>query len=326
MNKVISECLSEYITTFSFADLPTNVVEKVKLLFLDFIGLCSASKKTLWSKAATEIANEQRSQGKSSIIGLEKQTSVLNAAFANGVMAHSLEFDDTHIQTTLHPGSAVIPAALSTAEEENLSGKDLIASIVLGYEVAIRVAKSVYPSHIERGFHITGTVGTFGAAVAASKNLGLKERQIVDAIGLAGTQAAGVFEFAADGAMSKRIHAGKAAMNGVLAALLAKKGVTGPQKIFEGDYGFCRAYSDSYVPELIIAELGEKFLIEDVFLKAYACCGHFQQPMINTIELAIENDIQHKDVRSVTVSIYKSASLPCFRKYDVRAPLEAQLS
>lgn len=326
MSKVVSERLSEYITTFSFNDLPTDVIEKVKLHFLDFIGLCLASTRMPWSKAAVEVANEQRCKGKSSILGSERNTSALNAAFANGVLAHSLEFDDTHIQTTIHPGSAVILAALSTAEEENLSGKDLILSIALGYEVTIRVAKSVYPSHIERGFHITGTVGTFGAAVAASKNLGLKENQIVDALGLAGTQAAGVFEFAVDGAMSKRIHAGKAAMNGVLAALLARKGVTGPQKIFEGDYGFCRAYSDNYASELITDDIDTRFLTRELFLKTFACCGHFQQPIINTIQLAIEKDIQPTHVQKVIVSTYKSASLPCFRKYDVKTPLEAQLS
>jgi len=326
LSQAISERLSEYITTLSFDDLPADVIEKAKLHFLDFIGICLASTRMPWSKAAVEVTNEQHCKGESSIIGFEECTSAINAAFANGVLAHSLEFDDTHIQTTIHPGSAVIPAALATAEEEKLSGRDLILSIILGYEVAIRIARSVYPSHIERGFHITGTVGTFGAAVAASKNLGLKKNQIVDALGLAGTQAAGVFEFAVDGAMSKRIHAGKAAMNGVLAALLARKGVTGPKKIFEGNYGFCKAYSDNYAPEFIMADLDTKFLTRELFLKSYACCGHFQQPMIAAIELALENDIEPTNIKRVIVSTYKSASLPCFKKYDVKTPLEAQLS
>lgn len=326
MGLAISERLSEYVSTCSFEDIPADVVEKVKLHFLDFVGMCLASKMTPWSKSAIELVVEQRCKEEASIIGFEGGTSADNAAFANGVLAHSIEFDDTHIQTTIHPGSAVIPAALATAEKEGLSGKDLLLSIILGYEVAIRVARAVYPSHVTRGFHITGTVGNFGAAIAAIKNLGLKENHIVDALGLAGTQAAGLFEFAVDGAMSKRMHAGKAAMNGTFAALLARKGVTGPRKIFEGDYGFCRAYSDSYAPDLIIADLGTKFLTRELFLKSYACCGHFQQPIIATIELALENDIEPTNVKRVIVSTYKSASLPCFKKHEVSTPLEAQLS
>ena len=164
------------------------------------------------------------------------------AAFANGVASHILELDDIHKRSTVHAAAPIIPAALAVAERERASGRAFLTAVALGYEAAFRIGEAVNPSHYYF-FHPTGTVATFGAAAAAASLMALKPEQMVDALGSAGTQAAALWEFNADGAMSKHLHPGKAAMNGVLAADLARVGFTGAARILEGERGFLRAMS-----------------------------------------------------------------------------------
>ncbi|MFD1734366.1 MmgE/PrpD family protein [Deinococcus malanensis] len=161
------------------------------------------------------------------------RASAAGAALANGVATHILELDDIHKGSTVHAAAPIIPAALAVAEREHLGGAAFLRAVVLGYDAALRIGEAVNPSHY-RHWHPTGTVATFGAAVAAGALMGLDERQMLDALGTAGTQAAGLWEFNASGAMSKTLHPGKAAMNGVMAADLARRGFTGAPTILEG--------------------------------------------------------------------------------------------
>src|SRR6185295_16403667 len=154
------------------------------------------------------------------------RASAAGAALANGVASHILELDDVHKGSTLHAAAPIIPAALAVAEREHASGRAFLLAVALGYEAALRVGEAVNPSHY-RFWHPTGTAATFGAAVAAGSLLGLPSAKMLDALGSAGTQAAGLWEFNADGAMSKHLHPGKAAFNGVLAADLARLGFSG---------------------------------------------------------------------------------------------------
>src|SRR5688572_16044403 len=195
------------------------------------------------------------------------------AAFANGVASHILELDDIHTASTVHGAAPIIPAALAVAEREFASGQAFLAAVVLGYEAAFRIGEAVNPSHY-RFWHPTGTVATFGAAAAAGSVLGLNAAEMRDAFGSAGTQAAGLWEFNADGAMSKHLHPGKAAFNGVLAADLARAGFTGASRILEGERGFFRAMSSTPDLSRIADGLGTAWKIGENGFKLHACCGH----------------------------------------------------
>lgn len=201
------------------------------------------------------------------------RASAAAAAFANGVASHILELDDIHKGSTVHAGAPIIPAALAVAEREHADGRAFLAAVAIGYEAAFRVGEAVNPSHYHF-FHPTGTVATFGAAAAAGSLLKLTSAEMLDALGSAGTQAAALWEFNADGAMSKHLHPGKAAMNGILAADLARAGFTGATRILEGERGFFRAMSKSHDDSRVTDGLGSTWKIGENGYKLYPCCGH----------------------------------------------------
>ena len=216
------------------------------------------------------------------------RSSAAGAALANGVASHILELDDIHKGSTVHAAAPIIPAALAVAEREHADGQRFLLAVAVGYEAALRIGEAVNPSHY-RFWHPTGTAATFGAAAAAGSILGLNSEQMRDALGSAGTQAAGLWEFNADGTMSKHLHPGKAAFNGILAADLARAGFTGASRILEGDRGFFRAMSESYDPTRITDGLGEHWKISENCFKLHACCGHTH----SAIDLALEFLAEH---------------------------------
>jgi 2-methylcitrate dehydratase PrpD len=204
------------------------------------------------------------------------------AALANGVAAHILELDDIHKTSTVHGAAPIVSAALAVGEREHASGEQFLTAVAVGYEAAFRIGEAVNPSHY-RYWHPTGTVATFGAAAAAGSILGLDASQMLHALGTAGTQAAGLWEFNADGAMSKHLHPGKAAMNGVIAADLARLGFTGASRILEGERGFIAAMSQSASHACLTAGLPAITKIRENGYKLHACCGHTH----SAIDLAI---------------------------------------
>jgi 2-methylcitrate dehydratase PrpD len=204
-------------------------------------------------------------------------------AFCRGVASHILELDDIHKTSTVHAAAPVISAALAVAEREHADGQAFLLAVALGYEAALRIGEAVNPSHY-RYWHPTGTAATFGAAAATGSLLMLNAAQMLDALGSAGTQAAGLWEFNADGAMSKHLHPGKAAMNGVLAADLACVGFTGATRILEGERGFFRAMSAAYDESRITDGLGSHWKISENCYKMHSCCGHTH----SAIDLALE--------------------------------------
>lgn len=218
----------------------------------------------------------------------------------------------------------MIPAALATAERTQADGATLLAAVVVGYDVSLRIGEAVNPSHY-RFWHTTGTCGTFGAAAAAGKVLGLDEEQMVNALGNAGSQAAGLWEFVVDGAMTKVLHTGKAAMNGTLSALLAARGFTGAKRILEGERGFCNATSQDYDLDKITAGLGSNYKILEVGLKAYPCCGHTHTAISAALELRRSARLQPEAIRAVTVRTY-GAAIKVAGKSAPRSPREAKFS
>ncbi len=211
-------------------------IDAAEVYLLDWLGSAVAGRRTEPGRILLEYGASQP-DGHASIVGEAWGRSDEVAALVNGGLSHIVEMDDVDRGSVLHPGAVVIPAALALAESRSKSGRALLTAIVAGYEIAVRVGEAVGKKHY-RYFHNTSTCGVFGAAAAAASILELDEESIVWAFGNAGTQASGLWEFNAEGAMSKHLHAGRAAANGILAALLAECGLTGARFILEGERGF----------------------------------------------------------------------------------------
>ncbi|EKQ55309.1 MAG: putative protein involved in propionate catabolism [Methanobacterium sp. Maddingley MBC34] len=308
---MITRDFAEFIASTSYQDLPEDVLNQAKLCFLDFLGV---SLKGSHSKSATMVRNIIGTGGESTVIG-GNTNNPMDAALANGVSAHCLDLDDGHRLAQLHPGACVIPAALALAESFKKSGKEFITALVVGYQVSIQMGMFLNPSHRQKGFHSTGTCGTMGATAAASKIMELDEEGILNALGLAGTQAAGLLESDHSGSMAKHLHTGKAAQAGVLSALLAKKGFTGAHSIFEGKEGLFRAMGDLKDQESFFKEpvsensTPEEFEILRVYFKKYPVCRHLHSSLDATLSLIKNENIKASDIQEITVKTYKIAAL-----------------
>lgn len=301
---MLSEKLANFIVQTKYEDLPADVVAFTKDCILDWLGSAIAGASKPPVRMMHEFAVEQGGLPQATLITGGK-TSVVQASFVNGGASHIVEQDDIHKASIVHAATVVIPAALAIAEWKKKSGRDFIAAVAIGYDVCFRVGEAVSPSHYYY-WHNTATCGTFGAVAAAAKLLDLNTEQIVHALGNAGTQAAGLWEFITDGANSKQLHTGKAAMNGVLAALLAEKGFTGPRKILEGERGFFKAMSTAYDESKITNRLGEVYKIVENSFKIHASCRHTHQAVDMILDLRENEGIQPQDVDSVSVGIYAS--------------------
>ena len=267
-----SRQLAEFLADASHHSLPEPVVAECYRATLDWLGSALAGALEPPARITHRVALSLGSSREATMLGGDT-ASAAAAALANGVAAHILELDDVHKGSTLHAGAPVISAALAVAERERASGAALTLAIALGYEAALRIGEAVNPSHY-RFWHPTGTAATFGAAAAAGSILRLTPQQMLDALGTAGTQAAGLWEFNADGAMSKHLHPGKAAFNGILAADLAREGFTGATRILEGDRGFFRAMAVSADPTRLTDALGDRWKIVENCYKLHSCCAH----------------------------------------------------
>jgi 2-methylcitrate dehydratase PrpD len=304
----LTEQLAAFVVAVEPTDLPPAVVDAAKYFLLDWLGSAMAGTNTPTGQMFLEHAAEQ-GPGPSTVIGLDGQWNAQAAALANGALSHIVEMDDLHRASIVHPGAAVIPAALAVAEWQRTSGLGFLSATVLGYEVAIRVGEAVGKSHY-RFWHNTATCGVFGAAAAAGRLLNLQVEQMVWALGNAGTMAAGLWEFNADGAMSKPLHAGRAAASGLLAADLARRGVTGARRILEGERGFFAATSQDADPERVVAGLSPTmagYKISGVSIKPHAACRHTHPAIDAALRIRAQIGSAAGQIDGVEVETYQAA-------------------
>lgn len=301
----VSKEFAQYVTSLKYEQLPQDVAAFAKICMLDWLGSALAGSSKPPVQMMAQVAQELGGSEQATLV-TGGRSSVTHAALVNGASSHMVELDDIHKASIIHAGTVVIPAALAIAEWKRKSGRELIEAIVAGYEVCYRIGEAVSPSHYYF-WHNTATCGTFGAAVAASKLLGQSEEQIVHALGSAGTQAAGLWEFIEDGAMSKQLHPGKAAMNGILAALLAEKGFTGASRILEGDRGFVRAMSQEIDPEQMTKGLGKAHKIMENSFKIHASCRHTHHAIDLIVAMMREQKISWRQIEKVCVRTYQVA-------------------
>ena len=330
------EPITRTLVYFSHAldskNLSREVFERTKYLLLDYLGVAIAGSLTDSSQPVYRMLARSASSGPCTVIGTASQTSPEFAALANGAAAHSLELDDTHQAGSIHPGVVMFSTAIALSETHpEIDSSQFVSAIVAGYEVAARLAMALRPkSHYELGFHPTSTCGVFGAAVTAAKLLRLNEEQMLSAVGIAGSMAAGSLEFLAEGTWTKRLHPGLAAQNGILAAKLAAEGFRGPATILEGRDGFLWAYSRKANPEFVTRDLGQDFEVMRTSIKPHACCRYMQASIDALIELANAHDIYPEQVERVEVAVLEAGwSLVCeprVRKYSPANSVDAQFS
>jgi 2-methylcitrate dehydratase PrpD len=294
--------LSRFIANTRFRDFPPQAINQAKIQILDTIGSAFYSSDREWSRIILAYARQNIVQGKATILTTTDKTSPAMAALVNGTMAHGFEIDDTHVPSNSHPGSVVIPAALSVGEANRCSGKKFICAIILGYEAMGRIGKAVGTNHTLRGFHPTGTNGVFGSTVAAGKILKLGADKMASALGIAGSMATGIKEFSVKGEMVKRLHAGCASERGIVSAYLAKTGLTGPKTILEGRFGYLNVYSDKPDLSEITQNLGNSYEINYTDIKPYACCRSIQPAIQALEEIQLEHRIDPEKIKEIVVA------------------------
>jgi 2-methylcitrate dehydratase PrpD len=323
----LSEQFAHFATQTRFSDLPAAVIDAAKRAVLDWLGSALAGALDPPARMAQDLI-AGFGQSEEALVFGGGRAAAAPAALANGVASHILELDDVHKGSTLHAAAPIIPAALAVAEREHASGEAFLLAVVLGYDAALRIGEAVNPSHY-RFWHPTGTVATFGAAVAAGSLLHLTSDQMVDALGTAGTQASGLWEFNADGAMSKHLHPGKAAFNGVLAADLARRGFTGAQRILEGERGFFAATSIDANAAAVTTGLGQQWKIPENCYKLYACCGHTHSAIDMALDFRQQQGWQGDDtlaaLRNLQIETY-GAGYEIIKAMNPTTPYQAKFS
>jgi len=304
----LTEQLSAFLVATEGTDLPPSVVNDAQYYTLDWLGSAIAGTVTEPGRMLLAQAASQAGKG-ATVIGLGEERNADLAALTNGGLSHIVEMDDLDRGSVVHPAAPVIPAALAVAEREQASGLDFLTAVVLGYEVAIRIGEAVGRSHY-RFWHNTATCGVFGSAAAAGWLLGLDAEQMVWALGNAGTMAAGLWEFIADAAMSKHLHAGRAASSGLLAADLAQRGFTGARRILEGERGFFAATSSDARPELVTRGLVPgmaDYKISGVSIKPYPSCRHTHPSIDAALALHQEHAPAPDQIAKIEVETYQAA-------------------
>lgn len=319
--------LAEFISKLRYEHITEAAIQKIKGCLLDSLGCAVCGSTTEWGAIVNQFVQSQEGIQEARLWTTGFEGPAANVVLGNGTMIHSLDFDDYHM-TKIHPGAVAIPAAIAIGEKDHVDGKSLVTALVAGYETMIHISRGLNPGNSKMsGWHLTGTCGTFAAAAAVGNLWGFDRDTMASALGMAGTQSAGLFAFTADGSFSKRFHPGRAAQSGIIAASLARNGYRGPTKILEADDGgFFKATSFDYDFSKVIQGLGEKYDTEDVVLKPYPACGSLHSSVDAALIIRTENPIEID--RIATINVYNSdvVNVQCGFDYKPVGLLQAQMS
>ncbi len=299
---------SEFAAGLDYAALPTSVRSALTVYLLDYLRVASLGQRMSWSAWATNLARELGGREQSTLLFSHDRTDPERAAFVNATYSGSIDADDVHVGSMLHPGCIVISAALAIGEARQCSGERILAAIAAGYENMIRIGLAIQPSHFRRGFQSTATCGGFGAATAAASllfNGADRAQRIAESIGLVASFSGGLTQFYHSGSTVKRIHAAHAAGEGVHAALLAEAGFSGPADILEGKDGFARAYADGHDFDKGLAGIGSDWRLLETAIKPHATSARVLSAIEATAHLCRDNGLTANDIESIRVGIPK---------------------
>ena len=328
----LADDLAAFVSDLKFDEIPPKVTRHAKLCLLDALGVALASADMPWCHAVHGLVQAQGGAPEATVWYHGDRVPDTNAVLANAMFVHSMDFNDD--LAGIQVGGIIPPSALAVAESVGASGEDVIASIVIGYDVATRCAMAINSQGLYmRGLQPTAICGGFAAAAVAGRLMKLDAKTIAYAFGIAGSYAGGTTEFLKDGTDTKRFHVAKAAHGGVLSAHFAKRGMTGPRSIFEGEHGLFRAYSEDSKPEQIVDELGTRFDILDTSVKVYPFCDGNAAPLEAALAVLRENGLTPDDVENFHFRM-KSFLIPYVidfhgdkeRKYRPQTELDAQMS
>jgi 2-methylcitrate dehydratase PrpD len=299
--------VAQYAASLRYDDIPPDVVDRAKQCIADTIAAIIFGYDLPWSRIVVAFAEKNGPGGKSRILGPGgASVQPPAAALANGTLAHAFEMDNlTWPSTGVHPGATLLASGLAVAQERGIGGRGLIAAFVAGSEVMIRIGRATHHSNEGRGFHAPGTTGPFGAAVACGRLMGFDAERMRNALGIAGSLACGLLEFARSGtgAMVKRLHLGRAAESGVLAASLAADGFTGPASVLEGEFGFLRVYcGDDFDRAELTRALGESYATRTIMLKRFPCHITAHTSVQAILELRAEHGYAGADVAAIHIA------------------------
>ncbi|MBK0419788.1 MmgE/PrpD family protein, partial [Leucobacter sp. CSA1] len=305
----LSQRLARFAAETTFETLPSDVVESVRGRILDILGICLAATPLPTSRAAMRWAETQGGAAQATAFGLRERVPATSAAFVNGVLAHSLDYDDTHLPSVLHPSASVVPAALAAAEANRATGAQTMAAIAVGIEVCVRIGMAGYDrqagnsTFFEHGQHATSIAGAMGSAVAVGMLSGLDEDGISNALGVAASMASGIIESNRTGGTVKRMHCGWAAHSAVSAAQLVALGFTGPPTVLEGRFGFFQAWlHGNFDPAEITRGLGEEWAVPDIFFKPYPA-NHFTHAAIDAALALRAGGLRSEEVERIELGV-----------------------
>lgn len=270
-------------------EIPYDVMQQARKVFLDYLGVLVGGKKYLEEKHPALVK------------------SALSEVFLNGFAAHVLELDDGHRHGMIHLGASVVSAVLDAAEKENQKSEDVLRGIVMGYEVAVRCARAIQPGHKERGYHVSGTCGTIGSAMAIAFASGFSKEQLKSTLACAVSSAAGVLEIQEQASELKPYNVGRAAMAGVVAAQVGKLGVPGPDDILGGKQGFLAALTGTPEPEFLTDFSNDDFTIMGIYQKIHAACRHCHPAIDATIDVRNNLNLKPEQIDHIEVRTYKLA-------------------
>jgi 2-methylcitrate dehydratase PrpD len=297
--------LAEYAAALRYEDLPAEIVRQAKECIADTVAAAICGSALPWSRIVIGYAERTGPGGRSHILGSAgPAVQAPAAALANGALAHAFELDSlTRPGAGAHPGATVLPPALGVAQERGADGRALLAAFVAGNEVMIRIGRATGHTNEARGFHAPGTTGPFGAAVAAGHLLRLGPAAMTNALGIAGSLAGGLLEFArGDGGMVKRLHLGRASEAGVLAASLAADGFAGPRTVLEGEFGFLKVFCTKWDQAELTRGLGQEFLVSTTVLKRYPCHATAHAAVRAVRDLQAAHGFRGAEVETITLT------------------------
>lgn len=299
--------LATFAAALRCQDIPDAVLRRTEDLLVDWFGSTVAGKGAPAVETITRFAASMGpQQGPSEVITSRARTSPYFAAMSNAAASHMVEQDDVHNSSVFHPATVVFPAALATAQAVGASGQQLLAASVAGYEVGIRVGEFLGRSHY-KVFHTTGTAGTLAAAAAVGSLLGLNASQMLNALGSAGTQSAGLWEFLRDAADSKQLHTAHAAAAGLMSAYLAQQGFTGAKRILEGPQGMAAGMSSDANPDKLTDRLGTRWATAETSFKYHASCRHTHPAADALLKVIQDHQLQAADITKVIAHVHQGA-------------------
>lgn len=300
-----SRRIAEYVSGLNYDKLPANTVHAFKRALLDYLTCAIAGSRMEPTRIVFDYLSSWDQSAEAAVLGTQSRLACSNAAFVNGTSTHGLDFDDGFTRGSVHPSGAVFPAIMAIAEKNKSSARDVIAAGVAAYDVTTRIAATMHPSSAKRGFHNTPTAGVLGAAAGVSRLLNMDAKATLDAMGIAGSFSGGLREYLFGGAEVKRIHPGKAARDGIVCAELAKRGLTGPERVIEGKNGIFQALAGGQVEwGRLCQKLGERFEIGGIYFKPYPACRHFHAALDAVRDLRATHKISPVDVSRIDVGMY----------------------